>query len=95
VKADQFDQRSDVGLGATKQQRTAAYAETTREHRQVEHQRCVGERQLAQIDDHVRLCTDSADERLSPASLSRPVLVAAAAQNRWLFIVIDDARKPT
>jgi hypothetical protein len=95
VKSDQFDQGSDVGLCAAQEQRPAAYAQAPRQHRQVEHQRGVGEHKLGQVDDYVRARSDRTHERLSPASLGGPVLVAAAAQNPRLFIEIDDARKPT
>jgi hypothetical protein len=95
VKAHQLDQPPYLRLGVAEQDRSTPYPQATSQHRQVEHQRCIGEHQLAQVDDHISLGADCAHESLPSTSLRRPVLVAPAPQGRGLVIEIDDARKPT
>jgi metal-sulfur cluster biosynthetic enzyme len=93
VQADRFDQRLDLRLRANQQHRPAVVAQPPRDHREVEHQRGVSERQLAQIDDYVRLGVDRTRQGLSPRPLRAPVLVAAAAKCRRLVIEVDDFGK--
>jgi metal-sulfur cluster biosynthetic enzyme len=45
---------------------------------------------LAEVDDHVCFSTDGAYQRTAPTTLSRPVLVPAAAQRCGGVIEIDD-----
>jgi metal-sulfur cluster biosynthetic enzyme len=95
VQADELDQRADLGLSIAQQDRAAAYPQAACQHRQVEHQRCVREHELAEVDDDVRLGGDRAHERAAPTCLRRPVLVTAATQDRGFVCKLDDARKPT
>ena len=90
MQADHLDHRADLGLRASQQNRSAADPQAPGEHREVEHQRCIGEHQLAEIDDHVGLGTQRASQRGSPASLRGPILVAAATEDRRLVIEVDD-----
>jgi hypothetical protein len=92
VKADDLDHRPDLGLGAPQQDRPPTHAQTSSEHREIQHQRGVGEDELAQIDDDVILGGERAGERRAPAALRRPVLVAATAQDRGLVLEVDDRR---
>src|SRR2546423_5360455 len=81
VHAHHLDQPADLGLRPTDQQRTAAHAQAASEHGQVQHQRSVGEHELAEVDYDIGLGTDRADESLATATLSCPVLISAAAQD--------------
>ena len=58
VQPDELDQRADLRLGAAEQDRAAMRAQAAREHRQIEHQRRVGEHELAEVDDDVGLGAD-------------------------------------
>jgi hypothetical protein len=60
------------------------------QHREVEHQRRVGEHELAEIDDHIRLGTDRSRQRLPADALRVAVLVTPAAERGWLVIEVDD-----
>jgi hypothetical protein len=79
MQADDLDHRPDLGLSAAQQDRPTPDAQAACEHRQVEHQRSVGEHQPAQIDDHVILGRNCADEGWTTASLRGSILVAGAA----------------
>jgi hypothetical protein len=92
VQADRLDQRADLGLGASQQDGAPVGAQTAREPREVEHQRRVGEHELAEVDDDVGLRSDRPRQRPSAPALRRAILVSAAAQGGRLVIEIDDAR---
>jgi len=53
VQPDKLDQGSDLRLGAAHQDGTAVRPQPARDHGDVEHQRRVGEDEIAQVDDHV------------------------------------------
>jgi hypothetical protein len=53
MKTDKLDQGSDLRLRPAQQKLPATGAQPAREHRQIDHQRGVGEHQLAQVDHHV------------------------------------------
>jgi hypothetical protein len=91
VQTDDLDQRPDLRLRTTEQDRAPMRAQPAREHRQVDHQRRVREHELREVDDDVRLSPEGAGQRLPPASLRRSILVTSAAQNRRLVIEVDDA----
>jgi hypothetical protein len=90
MQTGDLDQRPDLGLSVPEQQRASTNAKAARDHREVEHQRGVREHKLAEVDDDIGLGADRAYERLSAASLRRPILVSTAAQDRRLVIEIDD-----
>ena len=92
MEADDLDHRPDLGLGASQQDLLPAYAQAASEHREVQHQGGVGEDELGQIDDDVILGGERTGQRRAPASLRRPVLVAATAQDRGLVLEVDDRR---
>jgi hypothetical protein len=60
--------------------------------REIEHQRGVGEDQLAEVDGHIGLRADRAGQRPPAGSLRTTVLVAAAAQDGGLVVKVDDCR---
>ena len=95
VQADELDQRADLRLSVAQQDRAAAHPQPARQHRQVEHQRRVGEHELGEVDDDIRLRSDRAHECAAPTRLRRPVLVSAATQDRRFVSKLDDVRKPT
>jgi metal-sulfur cluster biosynthetic enzyme len=90
VQPDDLDQRLDLWLRALQEDRAPVGSEAPREHRQVEHQRRIGEHQLGEVDNDVGLCLDRSGQRLAPTSLRCAVLVAAAAQGWRLVVEIDD-----
>jgi hypothetical protein len=90
VQADVLDQRSHLRLGSAQIDRTAVGTQAAGQHREVEHQRGVCERQLAEVDDDIGLGTDRARQGLSPESLGSSSLVPAASEGRWLVIEVDD-----
>jgi hypothetical protein len=63
VQADHLDQRADLRLGAAQENRPAVGAQPAGQHRQVEHQRGIRERQLRQIHDHIVLGADGTRQR--------------------------------
>jgi hypothetical protein len=90
VKPDHLDQRPDLGLGAAEQHVAPVRPQAAGEHREVKHQRRVRENKFAEIDDDVPLGVQRADQRLPAATLSGPILVAAAAKNCGLVLKVDD-----
>lgn len=63
MQTDELDQRPDLRLGAAEQYGAPVGTEPARQHRQVEHQRRVGEGKLAEVDDHVGLGANRAGQR--------------------------------
>jgi hypothetical protein len=55
VQTDELDQRPNLRLGSTQQDRAPVRAQPSRQHREVEHQRGVCKRQFREIDDHIGL----------------------------------------
>jgi metal-sulfur cluster biosynthetic enzyme len=91
VDPHRLDQRAYLRLGSAQQDRPPAAPQPPREHRQVEHQRDVGEPELGQIDDDIGLRAQGAGERATANSLRAAVLVAAAAEDRGCLGEVDDA----
>jgi hypothetical protein len=79
MQADDLDQCPDLWLSPPEQDRPAVCAQAAGQHCEVEHQRRVGEDQIREVDDDVRLRTNSPGQRSPSASLRGPVLVALAA----------------
>jgi hypothetical protein len=90
VKADELDQRPDLRLRASQQDRASASAKAACKHSQVEHQRRVGEHQVAQVDDDIRLRAECPVDRAAPNPLGGSVLVTRASQRRRLVVEVDD-----
>ena len=91
MKPRALDQHPDLGPGAAESDYPPAGAHTPREHREIEHQRGIGEDQLGEIDDHIALRADRSDQRGAARALRAPVLVAATAKYRRLVIKDDDS----
>jgi metal-sulfur cluster biosynthetic enzyme len=91
VDPHRLDQRADLRLGSAQPDRPPAAPQPPRKHRQVEHQRDVGEPELGEIDDHVGLRAQGAGERATADSLSAAVLVAGAAEDGRCLGEVDDA----
>ena len=89
VKPDQLDQHHDLRLRSAQPDRPAPDSEATRQDRQVDHQRGIGERQLGEIDHDVGLGADRAGQRAAAETLRGPVLVAAATESRSVFVESD------
>jgi metal-sulfur cluster biosynthetic enzyme len=91
VQTDQLDQGPDLRLGSAQKDRAPVRAKPAGQHRQVEHQRRVGERQLGQIHDHIGLRAERARQRAAPIALGAAVLISSAAQDRRLVTEVDDS----
>src|SRR4051812_40165708 len=74
VQPDQLDQAQDLRLGAAQAYEPLVGPQPARQHREVEHERSVSERELAEVDDHVLWRLQRARERAAPQALSGPVL---------------------
>ena len=62
MQADELDQMHDLRLRALQQQAPlTAPPQAMREHRQVDHQRGVGEHKITQVDEHIALCAEGED----------------------------------
>ena len=66
VQPDDLDQLPDLGLGAVQAHEPAVRAQPAGEHREIEHQREVGEDELGQIDDHIGLGAQGARQGPAP-----------------------------
>jgi hypothetical protein len=76
-------------------ERHAVRAQPLREARQVDHQRRVRERQIAQIDDHVTGRDEGRGEGPAAAAAGGPVLIPLNAEDRELCVEGDDVLDPT
>ena len=95
VEAHHLDQPVDLRLGPLQIDGTAPPAQAAGEQRQVEHQRGIGEHQLAEVDQDIALGRDRTGDRLASNSLRSAVFVPGAAQDGGFFIEVDDARNAT
>ena len=75
--------------------RPPAWRSAARDHREVDHQRRVGERQLAQVDEQVAVRGSARESARPPQRLRGAVLVTGAGEDRRVFAERDDARQPT
>jgi metal-sulfur cluster biosynthetic enzyme len=92
MQPDGFDQRADLGLGTAQQKDHALHTQATRQDREIEHQRRVGEHQLGEVDHDVTLGADRPRQRLAATALGVAILVTAAAEGRGRVIEVDDRR---
>ncbi len=81
MQPHRLDEGEDLGLGSPEAKRPAADSQSPRDHRQVKHQRSIGEHELGEVDDDVGLCADRADERLAATTLRRPVFITTAPEH--------------
>jgi hypothetical protein len=88
-----LDQPSDLGLGAPHEHPALGLTQALSEHRKVEHERRVRERELGQIDDEVSARGQRARKITTPKPLRGEVLVACAAQHPQAFLEGDDVQK--
>jgi hypothetical protein len=91
MQSDQLDQRQDLRLRSTQQDRAVADPQAARKHRQVEHQRRVGEDELAQVHDDVRLGPERPTQSATSPALSGAVLIANAPEDRRVVSKLDDS----
>jgi metal-sulfur cluster biosynthetic enzyme len=90
VEADELDEPLDVWLGAAQRHEAACLAQASRDHREVDHQRGVGKRQVREVDEQIAIDRERSRQRPAPQRLGRPVLVARARQDRRVFAERDD-----
>lgn len=90
VETDELDQGLDVRLRAPQQNGTPAAAQAPGEHRQIDHQRGVRERELSEVDDDIHLCTEGPYQRRAPQALGGPILIPDATQDRRVVGELDD-----
>ena len=90
MQPDRLDQRADVRLRMREPERHAVRPQSLREARQVDHQRRVRERQLAQIHDYVTRRVQGRGERPPASTAGRPVLIPRDAEDGELCVEGDD-----
>jgi hypothetical protein len=90
MQSDKLDQRPDLRLRPTQQDRASSGAQAAGEHREIEHQRRVGEHEIGEVDDDVCLRTERAGDGLASAALRRAVLIAGAPENSRCVVEVDD-----
>ena len=74
----------------------ARVAQAAREHHEVEHERRVGEREVAEVDREVRLeVRQDAGERATAQALRRAILIPPHPEDEVLFVQGDDGPKDT
>lgn len=95
MEPDALDHGLDLWLRGLQAEVSPLYPLTPRQHCQVDHQRGIGENQLAQIHDHVAVRFDRARESPAAVPLGRPILISPTAQDRRRVIEFDDAGEPT
>ena len=95
VQADVLDELADLRLRAAYSELGARRAQAPREHRDVEHERRVGEREVREVDGDVGAADERAREGATATRLRRPHLVAAAAQHGWAVVERDDGEQAT
>jgi len=78
MQADEFDQVHDLRLGAPQQEHPLTPAQPVRKRGQIDHQRGVGEVQVAQIHDHVRLSPEREHQGPATEALRAPILISGA-----------------
>ena len=90
MEPDELDQPLDLRLRAAQEQHAPPSSKPAGEHRQVEHQRGVGEHEIAEVDDQVSVSPERTNHRPTAEALSCPVLVSRAPQNGRLVRELDD-----
>jgi hypothetical protein len=92
VETNDLDERPDLRLGVAQTDGAPVSPQAPRQHRQVKHQRGVGEREVRQVDDDVSLGPYGPGQRAAAETLSAPVLIARATQPGG-FVIKDDDRR--
>ena len=95
VQADDLDQPPDLRLGVAQQHPPPGDAQAAREHREVEHQRGVGERELAEVDDDVGRRPPSARESAAAGSPASRCPRRRSSAGPRAVREGDDAEEPT
>jgi hypothetical protein len=90
MQPDPHDHGLYLRLRVTERELSALDPLTPSQHRQVNHQRRVGEYQLAHVDDHVAVSLDRPCECPPAIPLGRSVLVSSTAQHCGGVIEFDD-----
>jgi metal-sulfur cluster biosynthetic enzyme len=93
VQTYSLDELPHLRLRALHVERRPCRAQAPREHRDVQHERGVRERELREVDDDVGPAHERTGEGAATARLRRPHLVTAAAQDRRVVVVVDDGGK--
>jgi hypothetical protein len=91
VEPDDLDELLDLGLRAAQADEPAVCAQAAGEHREVEHERQVGEHELGEVDDHIGLRAQGTGQGAAARSLGGSVLVADAAKPGGSVIEDDDS----
>jgi metal-sulfur cluster biosynthetic enzyme len=90
VEPDDLDEPPDGRLRTAQPQRHAAHPQALRKTREVDHQRRIGEVELAEVHDHVARGLQRAGERPTAPSDGRPVLVPRDPQDGQVLVERDD-----
>jgi metal-sulfur cluster biosynthetic enzyme len=90
VEADELDEALDLRLRAAQAHAAPGLAQAPRDHREVDHQRRVGERQLREVDEQVVVGRQRARERAAAQRLRGAILITGAGEDRRFFAERDD-----
>ena len=91
VQPDELDEPADVRPGTVDVHAALALAQPPRDHREVEHERRVGEPQGGEVDHEVAAGADRSRQRGSAQRDGGAILVAGYAQSGWVVGEGDDA----
>ena len=90
MQAYTLDLLADVGFCSAQPESPTLSPQPASEHRQIDHQRSVGECELAEIDNDVALGAKGTRQSLPSTALSGSILVSATPQGGGLFAEVDD-----
>ena len=91
MQADELDQRVDVRGRAAHAHPAAGLAQPAGDHREIDHQRGVRERQAAEVDDEVLVDRERTRQGGPAQTLRRAIFIPAAPQDRRVVRQRDDA----
>ena len=92
VQPDHLDQPADLRLRPANVHPPPRLPQAARQHREVEHERRIGETQQAKLEDKVALDRERPGQRVAAQALGRSVLVTLAVQYRGVFNERDDGK---
>ena len=78
METNELNQVLDLRLGPVQEQLAVPATQSIREHRQIHHQRGIGEIEVAQVDENIGLSSESEHQSSPTKALGTPILVASA-----------------
>lgn len=90
MQPEVLDHGHDLRLGADQPERAAPAAQAARDHRQIRHQRAVGEHQFAEVDDDILVRAQGPNEGLSAEALGVAVFITRTPEDWRAVAEFDD-----